>query len=576
MRAHIVHTPWPARFCGLIDGAVWLQRRLDGAELVHQLMRPTGAAVSTLAVDAAGTVTARELPPCNRVLRLGDRLLALVGAEMWGEGHSSYGQNHRLAFDVAVHAIEPSGPAQRFVGPGATLLDGRHLLLAVGEAKNGSSLASRYQWVDLATGVVRWEGDASPRPLIAGEWAVLVDADANRLTGFALSGGGAPWTLAPPAGLHITCAAFHDGALSVIAITEARERLLLEVDPSNGAIGKTVGLESEELLSSPMSTPEGLVVLTLEGPRRVVGSRLVAWAEPPVGHFRFGSLGGVTAMLEPEVRRLQWRDASGRVRRLVVPEAVSGLDLVSAGDETYIVASSERELVVLPGSLAADETGTSLPRFVVSGEPLSTRSDTVRLSSWHGQAEPQSRAGAALVDTLAAHGLLGELKPAARTSLVEQVFKARELVHEADTALVLAAHWGTARGLVAGFLSHDWRFGQETDDVIDEFARAIADPAIALRQVRKRSGELVASATFAGDETRLVWDFAEDSLDDVASSIDAWLGRIGAQRRIFGLKTHGDWFAYLIVTPHQLAALRAAGVPGLPGSAPTLRPHAAP
>jgi hypothetical protein len=284
-----------------------------------------------------------------------------------------------------------------------------------------------------------------------------------------------------------------------------------------------------------------------------------------VGDFRFGSLGGVAAMLEPEVRRLQWRDASGRVRRIVVPEGVRALDLVDADGETCILASSENACVVLPGSLAVDEAGTSLPRFMVSVGPQPTRSDTVRLAGWQGQAEPQSRAGAALVDVLAAHGLLGELSPAARTALVERVFAAREQVHETDTARVLAAHWGTARGLAVGFLSHDWRFGRETSDVIDEFARAIADPAIALKQVEKRSLGLVASATFAGQETRLTWDFDKDSLADVASSIDAWLGRIGAQRRIFGLPTHGDWFAFLIITPRQLAALRAAGVPGLRG-----------
>lgn len=563
MRACIVHTPWAARFCGLVDGAVWLQRQPVGLELV----RPPPPVTSTLAIDADGAVTARELPPCNRLLRIGDRLLALVGAGMWGEGHPYYGGHHRaVGYGVAVHAIEPPGPARRFAGTDAALLAGRHLLVDVGEAPDGSPLARWYQWVDLATGEVRWEGAAAlPRPLLAGGWAVIVAAEGDRLIGFALAGAGAPWTLTPPAGLRIACAAYHDGVLSVVAFDEARAPRLLAVDPTSGAIGQRVELECAEVPTSLMATPEGLVALSPAGPQRIEGARLVAWAEPPAGSFWFGSLGGVTAMLEPEVRRLQWRDASGQARRLVVPEGVGRLDLVGADDETYIVASSEQEWVVLPGSLAVDEAGTSLPRFAASGEPRAMRGDTTRLASWRGQAEPRSRAGAALVDVLAARGLLGALSPAARTALVERVFAARERVSEADTARVLAARWGNAGGLSVGFLSHDWRFGQETDDVIDEFARAIADPAIALRQVENRSGEIVASAAFAGHETRLAWDFADDSLADVAASIDAWLGRIGARRRIFGLRTDGDWFAFLIVEPRELAALRVAGVPGLPG-----------
>jgi hypothetical protein len=564
MRAHLVQTPWPARFCGLVDGSVWLQQQPVGAELIRQLIRPLPAAVPTLAVDADGTVTARDLPPCNRLLRIGDRLLALVGAGMWGEGHSWFGQGHRVGDAIAVHVVEPPGPTQCFDGTAATLLAGRHLLVEVGEATGGSERARRYRWIDLATDEVRWEGDVNPRPLVTGKWAVIVDEAANRLIGFSTTGGDGPWTLAP-AKLHVACAAFHDDLLSVLAIDEGGTRLLLEVDPASGTIGKTVELECTLWPSSLMATPEGLVAVSPAGPQRIEGARMVAWADPPVGDFRFGSLGGVAAMLEPEVRRLQWRDASGRVRRIVVPEGVRALDLVDADGETCILASSENACVVLPGSLAVDHAGTSLPRFMVSPAPQPTRSDTVRLAGWQGQAEPQSRAGAALVDVLAAHGLLGELSPAARTALVERVFAAREQVHETDTARVLAAHWGTDGGLAVGFLSHDWRFGGETSDVIDEFARAIGDPAIALRQVTNRSRGIVASATFAGQETRLTWDFDEDSLADVASSIDAWLGRIGAQRRIFGLPTHGDWFAFLILTPHQLAALRAAGVPGLRG-----------
>lgn len=564
MRAHIVQTPWPARFCGLVDGSLWLQQQPVGVELIQQLIRPLPAVVPTLAVDADGTVTARDLPPCNRLLRVGDRLLALVGARMWGEGHAYFGQRHRVGDAIAVHTVEPPGPAQRFDGTAAALLDGRHLLVDVGEATGKSALTRRYRWIDLATDEVRWEGEADPRPLVAGEWGVIVDQGANRLIGFSLTGEATSWTLAPPK-LHVTCAAFHDGRLSVIFFVEKGRARLLEVDPANGTVEKTIELESGDWPGSLMATPEGLVAVSSAGPQRIEGARMVAWADPPVGYFRFGSLGGVTAMLEPEVRRLQWRDASGRVRRIVVPEGVRALDLVDADGETCILASSENACVVLPGSLAVDEAGTSLPRFMVSVGPQPTRSDTVRLAGWQGQAEPQSRAGAALVDVLAAHGLLGELSPAARTALVERVFAAREQVHETDTARVLAAHWGTARGLAVGFLSHDWRFGRETSDVIDEFARAIADPAIALKQVEKRNLGLVASATFAGQETRLTWDFDKDSLADVASSIDAWLGRIGAQRRIFGLPTHGDWFAFLIITPRQLAALRAAGVPGLRG-----------
>ena len=101
-------------------------------------------------------------------------------------------------------------------------------------------------------------------------------------------------------------------------------------------------------------------------------------------------------------------------------------------------------------------------------------------------------------------------------------------------------------GLRFGFLSHDWRFGQETDDVVAELARCL-------------EGEPL---TFEKAWVEQV-DLEEGGLDAVAAFINDKLAAASARRRIFSLETDGDWHAYIVRTPREMKAMVARGFRGL-------------
>ena len=67
-----------------------------------------------------------------------------------------------------------------------------------------------------------------------------------------------------------------------------------------------------------------------------------------------------------------------------------------------------------------------------------------------------------LLSLLDAEGLLGP--PASRDDLRKAVFAGRTEVAATDLAAVLARRWRNNSGLAVGFMSHQRRFGSETDD----------------------------------------------------------------------------------------------------------------
>ena len=73
-----------------------------------------------------------------------------------------------------------------------------------------------------------------------------------------------------------------------------------------------------------------------------------------------------------------------------------------------------------------------------------------------------------LIALLDSEGLLGP--PASREALRQSVFGARREVVAADFATLLFRRWRETGGLALGFMAHDWRFGHETDDIIEEFS----------------------------------------------------------------------------------------------------------
>ncbi|MBX7098573.1 MAG: PQQ-like beta-propeller repeat protein [Myxococcaceae bacterium] len=168
----------------------------------------------------------------------------------------------------------------------------------------------------------------------------------------------------------------------------------------------------------------------------------------------------------------------------------------------------------------------------------------------------------ALVSALTAAGLLPPLLDAEITRLHALLAPIDELGDCLTAELLQAAHEGRT-GLEHGYLSHDHRFGNETDDVIAEFARCLPGEPIAFKQLEFARTSIHVSTTIDGQETTEWVDFKEEGLDAIAHFINRKLAAAGAARRVIPLQTGGDWLPYIVRTPAEVAALKARGVPGL-------------
>lgn len=121
-----------------------------------------------------------------------------------------------------------------------------------------------------------------------------------------------------------------------------------------------------------------------------------------------------------------------------------------------------------------------------------------------------------------------------------------------------------ARALSDGYLRHDWRFGQETDDVLAEIA-ALLPGAPVPRQLgwterdttelgyHERIATLQLARTDGGECTLDV-----RSLEDIIDFVNARLDDASWPKKLYSLDTQGDWHAYLALThaaAQQLAKL---------------------
>jgi hypothetical protein len=145
----------------------------------------------------------------------------------------------------------------------------------------------------------------------------------------------------------------------------------------------------------------------------------------------------------------------------------------------------------------------------------------------------------------------------------------RRVLRELDSfALVdvLCAYYDEEpeRAVADGFLTHDWRFGAETDDVIAEFAaRVSGEPLLVQIENDPERGVLRARAKDGRDRA---FDFGADaSLATIAEAFDEELARAKDPRRFFSLETGGDYFAFLLLRPAVASRLlRGRALPSLP------------
>ena len=168
-----------------------------------------------------------------------------------------------------------------------------------------------------------------------------------------------------------------------------------------------------------------------------------------------------------------------------------------------------------------------------------------------------------LIKTLTTHRLLETMTEAEITKLALRIFPSGTIDETATATLLQHVHDDPARGLAFGFLSHDWRFGQETQDVIAEFAACLKGEPIRFEQIETKPDALrVRSSTIDSRDDDWI-DLAGQGLEAVAHFLNQKLEIARASRRVFSLETGGDWHAFLIRTGDEIAAMRAAGVPGL-------------
>ncbi len=226
------------------------------------------------------------------------------------------------------------------------------------------------------------------------------------------------------------------------------------------------------------------------------------------------------------------------------------------------------------------DDGTEMPFDVGASTTVPVVGDVVRVEIGVGRlGRPKVIALASLDDTeesdddhevsfadalaaLRAEGLARELSDKRAASLAADLFgddADEEDFGAGDLLDVLAAYYdegakGAARAQHDKWLAHDWRFGQETDDVVAEIAALVGEPLLvqvsnagSTLTLRERSG-----ATHA-------IDFSAKSMTSLATIVSLWnelLARAGDRRRFYSLDTGGDWFAFYLLEPERAERLR--------------------
>ncbi|HEY1955147.1 MAG TPA: hypothetical protein VGH28_06030 [Polyangiaceae bacterium] len=126
-------------------------------------------------------------------------------------------------------------------------------------------------------------------------------------------------------------------------------------------------------------------------------------------------------------------------------------------------------------------------------------------------------------------------------------------VHAMD---LLADYYGTGpteRGVQDGYLAHDWRFGQETDDIVAEFVRVLGCPPAT--QIRNDSDGIV--VVDAADPSATVTVRRE--LSELAQFFQTRFDALGISRRLIELETHGDLRVFVVRDAALIQQFRTAG-----------------
>lgn len=256
-------------------------------------------------------------------------------------------------------------------------------------------------------------------------------------------------------------------------------------------------------------------------------------------------------------------DADARVVGTVTVVAANRT-FVKAGDKTitlHLTGPSKGDRVVLLGRLW-DASGViqyeriELPdgRVIpLPGTPALPTESTTQTSIVRPTPRDTTRTVKALAKKLReaqAEGILRGVTPEVLGELVDGgVTSMRDL---------LEAYYADdeSRMIEDGFLTHDWRFGQETDDVIAEISARIGGPPM-FEQTAKRDDVIEVR-----DRTGAHHRIEVTSLADVIDFFNVALSRGNDERRLVAFDDEdGDQLSYLLTTPEAAKRLRRLGIP---------------
>jgi hypothetical protein len=115
-----------------------------------------------------------------------------------------------------------------------------------------------------------------------------------------------------------------------------------------------------------------------------------------------------------------------------------------------------------------------------------------------------------------------------------------------------------AREAVAkGFVHYDWKWLNDTENVIDDFARiAGVNGMFHQAEHSARADTLTFDVSVEGGTIREVVKDVSEGLGAIGGRMNSWLERAGAPRRIYEWTTGADRIAFLGRTPAEVQALQ--------------------
>jgi hypothetical protein len=452
---------------------------------------------------------------------------------------------------IGAHGWDIASGRKLWSFPGGLVALGERLALGnTGEKARAIAYGHRYAIVEVASGAMRVELDG--RELVAmtadDERAYVMDRG-GPISAYRLADGAHLWTstfaeYTEKPTLTSFGLALGDGCLWYASGAGA-----VGLDPATGSIA--VAHAMKEYFTAVLTTERGAIT---------VRETKIDWV----------ARSGVTRIAD---LHLGDREATTNGRWLLVRarEGTSAKDLLVVapdGSVSYLKLAIPASFAVLGDEHVAFRLDTSALVVTSLADLADPKKKTLTLPGGSAFAKraplPKLAASAAatrLADALTAAGLMPEMPKAERTLVLLDLF-GRDAIPESGAATLLQAVSRDDSALDRGFLTHDWRFGQETSDVIAEFDRALRGGPIRFEQTRNDRTGLAMRVTHGATVEEVSFP-GDVSLGDIADRIDAFLAEASSPKRIHGLETDGDWFAFLIVEDRVIASLRAAKVKGI-------------